>query len=46
MYEVEYMNGEWWITKNGKPIESIGGFSDPISPKIIREMIENERNKD
>ena len=42
MYEVKYKNGEWWIFKNEKPIKSIGGFSDPISPKIIVEMIKDE----
>ena len=44
MYEVKYKDGEWWIFKNGKPMDLMGGFSDPISPKIIIEMIENERN--
>lgn len=38
--EVVYENGEFWISKNGKILRDIGGFIDPISPKIIIEEIE------
>ncbi len=40
MYDVEYINGKWWITRNGQVIEMLGSFTDPISPKIIAEEIE------
>lgn len=44
MYDVEYLNGKWWLTKDGVFIKSIGGFIDPISPEIIKEAIEDEIN--
>lgn len=40
MYDIKYIDGEWRITKDGKPITIIDGFEDPISPKIIIEEIE------
>lgn len=40
--EVVYEDGYFWISKNGEIIREIGGFIDPISPKIIiKEMEEN-----
>lgn len=42
VYEVEYINGKWWILNNGGIIKSIGGFCEPISPAIIKEAIEDE----
>ena len=41
MYDVEYKKGRWWITKDGKVVEILGSFDDPISPKIIVEAIES-----
>ena len=45
MYEIKYKNGEWWIAKNGNIIDMLGGFSDPVSPKVIIEMIKDEERK-
>ena len=42
MYSVDYIDGKWWIVKDGRVLEDIGGFIDPISPKIIIKEIENE----
>lgn len=42
VYEVEYINGKWWILNDGVTIKSIGGFCEPISPEIIKEVIEDE----
>lgn len=39
-YKVEFLHGRWWITKDGKVIEVLGSFVDPISPKKIVEEIE------
>lgn len=39
--EVVYENGEFWISKDGEILKELGGFIDPISPKIIIEEIEN-----
>lgn len=34
--DVKYIDGLWWIIKDdGEVLEDIGGFIDPISPKII-----------
>ena len=41
MYDVEYKEGRWWITKNGQVIEMLGSFDDPISPEIIVEAIKS-----
>ena len=38
--EVVYEDGKFWISKNGKILREIGGFIDPISPKIIIKEIE------
>lgn len=42
MFEVIYKDCEWWISKDGKIIEDLGGFIDPISPKIIVEELNGE----
>lgn len=38
--EVVYENELFWISKNGKILKELGGFIDPISPKIIIKEIE------
>lgn len=38
--EVIYKDELFWISKDGKILEEIGGFIDPISPKIIIKEIE------
>ena len=40
--EIVYENERFWITKDGKILKELGGFVDPVSPKIIMDMIENE----
>ena len=40
VYEVVLKDERWWISKNGKIIESLGSFIDPISPKIIIEELD------
>ena len=44
MYKVEYDkdDGLFWITYNGVVLKDLGGFIEPISPKIIIEEIKNE----
>ncbi|WP_458456489.1 hypothetical protein [Methanobrevibacter sp.] len=42
MYEVILKNGEFWIARNGKVLEVIGSFNDPITPEIIIKEIEDE----
>lgn len=44
MYEVIYDedDGLFWISKDNEVIKSIGGFIDPVTPKIIIREIENE----
>lgn len=37
--EVVYKDEEFWISKDGKILEELGGFIDPITPKIIIEEI-------
>lgn len=41
MYEIKYIEGLFWIVKDGKRLEDVGGFIDPITPEIILEEIEN-----
>ncbi len=43
MYDIKYENELWWITKDGRIIEDLGSYLDPISPKIIIKEILNER---
>ena len=41
MYEVVLKDNKWWISNSGKILDELGGFNDPISPKIIvRELNE------
>ena len=42
MYDVVYSDGEWWITFNGRILEELGSFIEPVSPRIIIEEISNE----
>lgn len=42
VYKVEYIDDLFWIVKNGDVLWSIGGFIDPITPKIIIEEMEDE----
>jgi hypothetical protein len=42
VYEVIYKDEKWWISKNGKILDYLGGFIDPVSPKVIVEMLEDE----
>ena len=42
MYDVIYMDEYWWITKDGRILEELGGFIDPISPEIIVREINGE----
>ena len=41
-YEIKYVDGLWWIVSDGEILKDIGGFVDPISPKIIIKEIEDE----
>jgi hypothetical protein len=44
---VKFIDGEFWIVKNGEILEEMGGFIDPVSPKIIIEaMRSEEKNND
>ena len=42
MYEVVLKDGEFWIAKNGKILEAIGSFCEPLTPEIIIKEIEYE----
>ena len=44
MYQVKYDkdNGLWWIVKDGKALIDLGGFIEPVTPRIIIQEIENE----
>ena len=42
MYKVVYKDDLFWISKDDVVIESIGGFIDCITPKLIIQEIENE----
>jgi len=42
MYEVVLVDELWWISKDGEILEELGGFIDPVSPKIIVEEINGE----
>ena len=41
-YEVRFIDGEFWIVKNGVKLEDIGSFIDPVSPQIIIEAMRDE----
>ena len=42
MYDVKYINGKWWLMKDETIIRSIGGFCEPVTPEIIKEVIKDE----
>lgn len=42
MYEVVYKDGEFWIAKNGKILEVLGSFIDPLTPELIIMEIKDE----
>ena len=42
MYEVVLKDGEFWIAKNGKILDVLGSFCEPITPEIIFEEIKDE----
>lgn len=44
MYTVDYLNGKWWLLKDGEIVKSIGGFCEPVTPEIIKEVIQDEIN--
>ena len=45
MYEIKFEDGKWWIKKDEKRLDILGGFDDPISPEIIlKEIIDEERS--
>lgn len=45
-YEVKYIDGEFWIVHDGEILRELGGFIDPISPKIIIEAMTSEAEND
>lgn len=42
MYEVVLKDGEFWIAKNGKILEVLGSFIDPLTPEMIIKEIKDE----
>lgn len=42
MYDVVYKDEKYWISYNGKIVEDIGSFDEPVSPNIIIKEIEDE----
>ena len=42
MYEVDLKDGEFWIAKNGKILDVIGSFIDPLTPEMIIKEIKDE----
>ena len=42
MYDIIYEDELFWITYNGKKLVELGGFIEPISPKMIIEEIKDE----
>ena len=42
MYEVMLKDGEFWIAKDGKIVEMLGSFDEPITPEIIVKEANNE----
>lgn len=42
MYSVKYIDGEFWIIKDGEIVRDLGSFIDPITPEIIIEVIKDE----
>ena len=42
MYTVEWEDGAYWIKKDGKRVEILGSYIDPVTPQIIiGEIMEN-----
>ena len=41
-YEVVYKDGTFWIARNGKILEVVGSFIDPLTPEVIIKEIEDE----
>lgn len=39
-YDIVYENEKFWISKDGEILEDLGGFIEPVSPKIIIKEIE------
>ena len=42
MYVLVLRDGEFWIAKNGKILEVLGSFIDPLTPEIIILEIKDE----
>lgn len=42
MYGIILRDGLFWITYQGKIVEELGGFIEPLSPEIIILEIKNE----
>ena len=42
MYDIILKDGLFWITYNGKVVEELGGFIEPISVERIIEAIKDE----
>ena len=42
MYDIILKDELFWITYNGNIVEELGGFTEPVSPKVIINEIENE----
>lgn len=42
MYSIEFDGELYWITYNGKRIDELGGFIEPVSPMVIIEEIRDE----
>lgn len=45
-YEVKFIDGEFWIVKDGEILEELGGFIDPVSPQIFIEAMSDEERKE
>ena len=44
MYKVVYNKDDnlWWISDDDMILDDLGGFIDPISPKVIVEVLNGE----
>ena len=42
MYKVVLVDSKWWISKDGRIVEELGSYDDPVSPEIIVEEIHGE----
>ena len=45
MYEIVFENDMFWISKNSKIIRELGGFIDPVTPKIILKELGDENGQ-